>query len=88
MKTISQREARRLQQRVAKLENQLDMQRANWSNDWPGGINIDTMTVKEAEFSIADTARKLGHAVVVIPRANGSNYEFLIYALALPSDGK
>lgn len=81
---ISQREARQLKRRVNELETELNRQRHNWTEEWPGGVRIDTVDVNESEYHIADTARNLGHAVVVIPRLLGSQWQFKVYALPLP----
>lgn len=67
MPKISQLEARRLKKRVAELESILEKQKAHWSHQWPGGVHIGTVTVQPYEWHIADTARRLGHAVVVVP---------------------
>lgn len=81
MRKISQREARRLQQRVASLENTLDNQRSAWSNSWPGGIHISTETVTVSGWSAIHTARRLEHAVVAVDV--GDN-KIMLYALPLP----
>lgn len=81
MRKISQREARSLKKRVAELEAVLQRQRAAYATQWPGGTHVDTMTVKSEEFHIVHTARKLGHAVVLVP----SEYPKLhVYACPLP----
>ncbi len=82
---ISQREARRLQKRIIELEAVIDQQRGSWNNEWPGGVHVDTVKVNDIEYGIANTARKLGHAVVVVPReAQNKTHEFLVYACVLP----
>lgn len=63
---ISQREAMRLKKRVSDLEANLKHQRNSWSSDWPGGVNIATLTIPETSYEVIRTARKLGHAVVVV----------------------
>ena len=68
---ISQREARRLKKRVRVLEGILQGQRARWSGDWPGGVEIasfqDTGELVSAEIR---TARALHHAVVATVDGN------------------
>lgn len=85
---ISQREAKRLRARVLDLESAAAKRLNAWSHEWPGGVNVDTVSVKPTEFHIASTARKLGHAVVVVPRLSGNDYQFLVYAcpLSTPSE--
>ena len=51
-----------------------------WSSDYPGGVNIDTLTVNDCEWHIVATAQKLGHACVVRASQNGKT-ELLVYAL-------
>lgn len=75
---ISQREARRLRKRVADLERADSARRERWTQNYPGGTNIDTLTVSEVEWFIVRTARMLGHACVVIP---GNMPQLLVYAL-------
>lgn len=78
---------KRLYDRIMKRVDELEagqFKRLNaWTVEWPGGINIDTVSVKPEEYHIANTARKLGHAVVVIPRLNGNDYQFMMYAREL-----
>lgn len=77
---ISQREARRLQQQVARLENQMDNQRNAWSQAWPGGVHLGSSSPSIELTSAIKTARKLRHAVVVnCPSAGTLEY----YALPL-----
>lgn len=83
---ISQREAQRLKKRVEVLEEELSKQRRHWCSEWPGGVHVDTVDVKSEEYHIAKTARKLGHAVVVVPQWNDGKGRFLVYALSLPSN--
>lgn len=80
MPKISQREARRLQKRVAQLESELSNQRHVWACDWPGGVHIASQDSVNGTAGIVRTARKLGHAVVVVARDNG---ELLFYGLPL-----
>jgi hypothetical protein len=77
---IPQREARRLRERVRELEAERDKQRAAWTLDYPGGTHIATSKPADTVVASVRTARKLGHAVVVIERQDGDvNY----YALPL-----
>lgn len=81
MAKISQREARRLKKRVDELEGVLDKMNNSWVGEWPRGCHLDTITVKSEEFHIVRTARKLGHAVVLVP----SEYPKLhVYGCPLP----
>jgi hypothetical protein len=80
MAKISQREARALKRRVAQLENDFKRQRESWIAEWPGGVHIDNITVQHAEWHIAKTARRLGHAVVVVP---GDQPQLKVYACPL-----
>jgi len=66
MARISQREARRLRQRVQLLEAAEMKRRRSWSMDWPGGVNVETLTLQPSSAAIVRTARRLGHAVVVV----------------------
>jgi hypothetical protein len=65
MAAISQREARRLQKRVAALENQISRQRKFWSQDYIG-TEIGRVALDPTNAAAVRTARKLAHAVVVI----------------------
>jgi hypothetical protein len=80
---ISQREARRLQKRVDELEQIINDQHRSWSSSYPGGTHIGniTPTCADPKIQIA-TARRLGHAVVVI---NDSQGALMLYALPLPA---
>jgi hypothetical protein len=81
MARISQREARSLKKRVTELEAQLSKQHNQWTHEWPGSAHIDTMTVKSEEWHIATTARKLGHAVVIVP---AEHPKLKVYGCPLP----
>lgn len=81
---ISQREARRLRKRVQELEEQ-DIKRGNaWVREFPGGVNIDTLTVSETEWHIVHTARLLSHACVLV---DGDNSKLRVYALPMVPTG-
>ena len=82
-RTITQAEARRLQQRVAQLEDDEERRRAAWVQDYPDGVNIATLSSASSDDRVPTsirTARKLGHAVVVCDDGN----RLLFYALPLP----
>lgn len=78
---ISQREARRLQKRVAELERHIEAQHRGWSGDWPGGVHFRTFDASaHGELRAAiKTARTLKHAVVCAL----SDTQLLFYALPL-----
>ncbi|HZO14118.1 MAG TPA: hypothetical protein VFB62_12690 [Polyangiaceae bacterium] len=82
MSSISQREAQRLRKRVEELEDHLAIQRREWASSFPGGTHIGniTPTCTDPKIQIA-TARRLGHAVVVV---NDSQGALMLYALPLP----
>lgn len=80
---ISEVEAARLKARVAELEALVESQRATWSSDWPGGVHVYTTTCEAENMATATikTARRLGHAVVVVD----SGRELRFYALPHPA---
>lgn len=49
------------------LEGRERSRNSRWGSDYPGGVNIDTIEVKNSEWHIVRTARALGPAVVVVP---------------------
>lgn len=79
---ISQREARRLRRRVQQLETAEIKRRSAWSSEYPGGVNICNILYSQDDFHAVAirTARKLGHAVVVVERSGELNF----MALPLP----
>lgn len=78
-KPISQKEARRLKARVRQLEIILEEQRRRWGQYWPGGTNITSLSAPDPRLLTAiETARLLGHAVVVTVESGR------IYFYALP----
>lgn len=84
MKRISQREARRLRKRVAELEGHEEHRRRAWGQEWFGGVNIVSATYPNSYDQVPTairTARKLGHAVIVLGDDSG-NLRFM--ALPLP----
>jgi hypothetical protein len=75
---ISQRQARYYRKRTQDLEGVLARQKQRWATEWsPGWINIESIRLPDASFARIDTARKLGHAVIAVPRDNN---EILFYA--------
>ena len=64
---ISQREAQKLRKRVNELENAIARERRTYgSQEWFGGVNIATVTLEPSPSACIRTARRLGHAVVVV----------------------
>ena len=81
-KRISQREARRLDKRVAELEAILDNQRKSWCQDWFGATEIARVTWPKASDEVPTAvriSRRLGHAVVAVGDDGG-----MVRFLALP----
>ena len=66
-KIISQREARRLQKKLTILQEHEWSRARAWSSAYPGGVQIDTLTVLKEEHTAIQTAWMLGHAVIVKP---------------------
>lgn len=82
---ISQREARRLKAENKRLAAILEAQKRWWAQEWPEGIHIAGIAnVGPDAMSAINTARKLGHAVVVW--TNVGRVEFC--ALPIPDVGK
>ena len=77
---ISQREARQLRKRVAELERVNEQNASAWAREYIGGVNVATVTVSDVSHAICRTARKLGHALVVMPTDNGKS-ELRIFAV-------
>ncbi len=80
---ISQREARAAITRVRELEARESMYRNSWHHPWPQGEYLGAVTW-EAPALVAEaacTARKLGHAVVVV--AVDTRKEVRLYAVPL-----
>lgn len=70
---ISQREAVRLQKRVAALEAIITEQRKRWTGDYPGGVHIGTVNRERDNLAgRIEAARMLGHAVIVIEQNTGT----------------
>ena len=80
MAKISQREAQRMRKELRELHERAAERQRSWSSDWPGGVNIDTITVNDVEWYIVQTAQKLGCAVVARAAQNGK-HELLLYAM-------
>lgn len=75
---ISQREARGWRKRAIAAEHKLDIQANHWVKEWPNGVHIASeRSVLAHTSSSIRTARKLGHAVVVVAREDG---ELIYYA--------
>ena len=79
-KKISQREARSLRKRVAELEKANEQNANAWAREYIGGVNVATVIVTDVSHAICRTARKLGHALVVVPSDNGK-CELSIFAV-------
>jgi hypothetical protein len=75
---ISQRQAQRLRKKLDELQRRESNNLHSWSSDWVGGVNICTVEPGDRNRHIISTARKLGHAVVVMP---ADNFKLLIYAV-------
>lgn len=84
-KRISQREARRLRQRVADLERRERRRREVWCGDWFGGTDVGRVTVSADTYAALHTARRLSHALVAVTDNNN-----VVRFLALPhhADGR
>lgn len=81
-KPISQREARRFKKRAKELEDQLDRQRRRWSSEYVGGVHLGNLLRDRDWFSgRIESARMLGHAVVVTEEGDG---KLNFFALPLP----
>lgn len=79
-KKISQRAARQLFHKVRRLEEYIEKQRRDWSQEYPGGVYLGSFAANNVEFTQVKTARRLGYAVVVT-YGNANVLEF--YALPL-----
>lgn len=64
-KSISQTEARNLRKRVALLEDLVAAERRRYASSWPGGVHLATINPDASLHATLNTARILGHAVVV-----------------------
>lgn len=71
MKKIGQAQAAYYRKRAIELERVLDNQRNRWAGSFrPGMVNIATLSLSDTSFAKIETARLLGHAVIVIPDIN------------------
>ncbi len=73
-KTISQTEARRLQKRVGVLEDLIASERRRYASSWPGGVHVATINPDATLHATLNTARILGHAVVVTVEAGNVKF--------------
>lgn len=80
MANITQREARRLRKRVEELERLESRRQCAWVNDYPGGVHLRTVAAHAEDYVVVVTARKLGHACIVLPDATNM---LRIYALPM-----
>lgn len=78
---ISQREAVKLEKRVRELESAIEAQRRTWSQEYFGATQVASANWEPLDSRpvAIRTARKLGHAVVVIAQDDG-----LVRFMALP----
>ncbi|MBA8886110.1 hypothetical protein FHW12_000301 [Dokdonella fugitiva] len=81
-KAITQREAHALRKRVRELEDVLEGQRNAWVREWVGGTHVASFETAQADdrFAAIHTARRLGHAVVLV---SNSYRVFNAYAIQL-----
>lgn len=72
-KMISQREAQRLRKRVAQLEREDRDRRNVFAQDYPSGVNFDTVSLVNfpEERAAIHTAQVLGY--IVIGKISGNN---------------
>lgn len=76
-KHISQREARRLRQRVNELEATLQRFYHQWGAEFVGGTHLHTIPrsdVPDLLFGAVHAARKLRHAVAVNAHSDGLKF--------------
>ena len=80
-RTFSQTEAWNLFHKCRRLDEQEEQRRNYWAYEWATGVHIGQvqLSAESALFSAISTARKLQHAVVVIPKNSG-----LIDFIAMP----
>ena len=78
---ISQREARRLRQRVTALEDAENARRSAWATNWPLGAEIVRQQFPHDGMvtTAIRTARTLRHAVVALADETG-----VVHFIALP----
>lgn len=87
MKKISQREAHALKRRVEELQAAERQRISAWSSEWPRGVHLSNVLMSEGTSICREvlTARKLRHAVVVVPAATGNSRELSLIAVPLES---
>lgn len=85
MRKISQREARLALRRVARLENELEIERNAYAQEWPGGVHLGTSNPSVEILTAVKTARRLGHAVVTT-QVNSGRLDHYALPLAKISD--
>ena len=78
---ISQREARRLRQRVEALEQERASMRSRWGAEWPGGTHLWTANIDSHIAESIRTAQVLGFPCVVRVDADK---RLRVYAVTLP----
>lgn len=78
---ISQREAHRLRKRVEELEQHERQRNRRWCDEYPGGVHIGSEQLTVENYSAVDTARRLGHAVVIVP--TGKDRYAYLYGIKL-----
>lgn len=85
---VSQREAHAAIARVKELEQVERERRSRWLTVWPGGVQIGGVdfTMPQMAIEAAVTARRLGHAVVVVP--SDDRKRITLYALPLDNGGE
>lgn len=72
-KKISQVEAWSLRHRVKSLEKELRDQKNRWRSDWSNNwVTVDSFILSDEQFARVDTARRLQHAVVLVPDGPGN----------------
>lgn len=69
MTKISQTEARRLRRRVDALQDLIAGERRRYASSWPGGVHLASINPDPSLHATINTARILGHAVVVTVEA-------------------
>lgn len=74
---ISQREARRLKNRVVELEQLQAQQRSIWVRDYPRGVHLGSLNLDRDWFmGRIEAARMLGHPIVAIQNEAGTQIRF------------
>jgi hypothetical protein len=71
MQKIGQKQAAFYRKRAMELERVLAYQKNRWAGTFsPGWVNIATLTLADTSYAKIETARLLGHAVLVVPDIN------------------